>query len=102
MQDEREGRLDDAAEGGGVSSAKEVNGENVVMVVAVIRLPMKDLRVGSFDGAAARSDVRWQIFVFAGLKATHESIANAKETRRRAILTVLRSLNAVWFEYLLF
>lgn len=49
--------MDAAAEGGGVSSARDTRGERVVMAAAVTRWLMKDLRVGtSLDvvGAAAR------------------------------------------------
>lgn len=52
--------MDVAADGGGGASSANAIGENALMVVAVIRLLINDLRVGtsSFDGSAtaARED----------------------------------------------
>lgn len=47
--------MDVAAEGGGGVSSANASGENVLMVVAVVRLWINDLRVetSSFDGVGA-------------------------------------------------
>jgi len=44
MQNDRVGRLDEADEGEGVSSANTVSGERVMAVVAVSKWLIKDLR----------------------------------------------------------
>lgn len=101
MQAERGGRLDVAAEGGGLSSADAARGRRgrVATVVTVIRLLMKDLRDGShsFEGVgAAVKDVDERIrsfrhinFELTGPKAMDGSTNNAKAATRRALFIIL-------------